>query len=118
MKRPPPPPVWRFYERQHPHRLWHTDFMGKITLTDTKAQAHQLTLRDDDSRGYVCCDLLLDHHRRPVIRALMAAMLQWRVIPSAVLSDHGSPFTGTLIQTFCRKLGIRLRCVSLKPPSP
>jgi hypothetical protein len=31
----PPPPAWRFYERQHPHSLWHGDFMDKITLIDT-----------------------------------------------------------------------------------
>jgi hypothetical protein len=22
----PPPPMWRFYERRHPHSLWHGDF--------------------------------------------------------------------------------------------
>ena len=49
---PPSPPVWRFYERRHPHSLWHGDFMDKITLTDTQQVAHQLTLQDDYSRGY------------------------------------------------------------------
>ncbi len=44
LRRQPPPPVWRFYERHHPHSLWHGDFMDKITLTDTQEQAHQLTL--------------------------------------------------------------------------
>jgi transposase InsO family protein len=112
----PPPPVWRFYERQHPHSLWHADFMDKITLTDTQEQAHQLTLQDDYSRGYVFCDLLLDHDQRTVIRALMAAMRQWQVIPSAMLSDNGSPFKGTLIQTFCRKLGIRLIRSAVRHP--
>ncbi|MGH8065902.1 MAG: helix-turn-helix domain-containing protein [Candidatus Entotheonellia bacterium] len=29
---PPPPPVWRFYERHHPHSLWHGDFLEKVTL--------------------------------------------------------------------------------------
>jgi transposase InsO family protein len=112
----PPPPVWRFYERQHPHRLWHADFMDKITLTDTKEQAHQLTLQDDYSRGYVFCDLALDHDQRTVIRALMAAMRQWQVIPQALLSDNGSPFKGTLIQTFCKKLGIRLIRSAVRHP--
>jgi hypothetical protein len=77
---PAPPklaaPVWRFYERQHPHSLWHADFMDKITLTDTKQVAHQLTLQDEYSRGYVFCDLALDHDQRTVIWALMAAMRQ------------------------------------------
>jgi transposase InsO family protein len=113
---PPSPPVWRFYERRHPHSLWHADFMDKITLTDTKEQAHQLTLQDDYSRGYVFCDLALDHDQRTVIRALMAAMRQWQVIPKALLSDHGSPFKGTLIQTFCKKLGIRLIRSAVRHP--
>jgi transposase InsO family protein len=112
----PPPPAWRFYERQHPHSLWHADFMDKITLTDTQEQAHQLTLQDDYSRGYVFCDLLLDHDQRTVIRALMAAMRQWQVIPSAMLSDNGSPFKGTLLQAFCRKLGIRLIRSAVRHP--
>jgi transposase InsO family protein len=112
----PPPPAWRFYERQHPHRLRHADFMDKITLTDTKEQAHQLTLQDDYSRGYVFCDLALGHDQRTVIRALMAAMRQWQVIPTALLSDHGSPFKGMLIQTFCQKLGIRLIRSAVRHP--
>ena len=44
---PPPPPVWRFYERHHPHSLWHGDFMEKVTLSDSKQTAYQLTLLDD-----------------------------------------------------------------------
>jgi transposase InsO family protein len=112
----PPPLAWRFYERQHPHSLWHADFMDKITLTDTREQAHQLTLQDDYSRGYVFCDLALDHDQRTVIRALMAAMRQWQVIPNALLSDNGSPFKGTLIQTFCKRLGIRLIRSAVRHP--
>jgi transposase InsO family protein len=112
----PPPPTWRFYERRHPHRLWHADFMDKITLTDTQEQVHQLTLQDDYSRGYVFCDLALDHDQLTVIRALMAAMRQWQVIPNALLSDNGSPFKGTFIQTFCRKLGIRLIHSAVRHP--
>jgi transposase InsO family protein len=112
----PPTPVWRFYERRHPHRLWHGDFMGKITLTDTKQVAHQLTLQVDYSRGYVFCDLALDHDQRTAIRALMTAMRQWQVIPQALLFDNGSPFKGTLLTTFCRKLGIRLIHSAVRHP--
>src|SRR5262249_60023300 len=36
--RPAPPPLplppWRFYERHHPHSLWHCDFLQTITLRD------------------------------------------------------------------------------------
>ena len=112
----PPPPVWRFYERRHPHSLWHADFMDKITLTDTKETAHQLALQDDYSRGYLFCDLLLDHDQRTVIRALIAAMRAWQVIPNAMLSDNGSPFKGNLIAMFCRKLGIRLIHTAVRHP--
>jgi transposase InsO family protein len=111
-----PSPAWRFYERRHPHSLWHADFMDKITLTDTQQVAHQLTLQDDYSRGYVFCDLALDHDQRTVIRALMAAMRQWQVIPQAMLSDNGSPFKGMLLRTFCRRVGIRLIHSAVRHP--
>jgi transposase InsO family protein len=112
----PPAPVWRFYERRHPHSLWHGDFMDKITLTDTKQPAHQLTLQDDYSRGYMFCDLLLDHDQRTVVRAPMAAMRAWQVIPNALLFDNGSPFKGTLVETFCGKLSIRLIHSAVRHP--
>jgi hypothetical protein len=38
------------------------------------------------------------------------------VIPNALLSDNGSPFKGTLIQTFCKKLGIRLIRSAVRHP--
>jgi transposase InsO family protein len=113
---PPPPPVWRFYERRHPHSLWHGDFMDKITLTDTRQVAHQLTFQDDYSRAYVFCDLALDHDQRTVVRGLIAAMRAWQVIPNAVLFDNGSPFKGTLVETFCKKLGIRFIHSAVRHP--
>jgi transposase InsO family protein len=112
----PPPPVWRFYERRHPHSLWHGDFMAKITLTDTKQVAHQFTLQDDYSRGYVFSDLALDHDQRTVVRGLIAAMRQWQVIPKALLYDNGSPFKGMLVGAFCRKLGIRIIHSAVRHP--
>jgi hypothetical protein len=44
-------------------------------------------LQEDCSRGYVFCDLLLDHDQRTVIRALIAAMRARRVTPDALLFD-------------------------------
>ncbi len=45
---PPPAPVWRFYERHHPHSLWHGDYLKKIKLADRSGQtAFQLTFQDD-----------------------------------------------------------------------
>jgi hypothetical protein len=37
---PTPSPVWRFYERRHPHSLWHGDFMEEVTLTDLDRMAY------------------------------------------------------------------------------
>jgi transposase InsO family protein len=104
----PLPPVWRFYERRHPHSLWHGDFLEKVTLTDLDRTAYQLTLMDDYSRGYVFCDLFLDPDMRTTVRALIAAMRQWRVVPKAVAFDNGAPFKGRLLVAFCQLVGIRL----------
>jgi transposase InsO family protein len=63
---------------------------------------------DDYSRGYVFCDLFLDPDMRTTVRALIAAMRQWRVVPKAVLFDNGPPFKGRLLVAFCQHVGIRL----------
>jgi transposase InsO family protein len=112
----PPRPEWRFYERHHPHSLWHGDFMEKVTLTDLDRTAYQLALQDDYSRGYVFCDLFLTPDIRTTIRAMIAAMRLWRVIPKAVLFDNGSPFKGRLLSAFCDQLGIRLIHASVNHP--
>ena len=112
----PPPPAWRFYERHHPHSLWHGDFLEKITLSDSKQTAYQLTLLDDYSRGYVFCDLFLNPDMRTTIRALIAAMRQWQVIPAAVVFDNGSAFKGKLLSAFCEQVGIRLIHTAVNHP--
>ncbi len=104
----PPQPDWRFYERQHPHSLWHGDFLEKVTLTDIDQTAYQLALQDDYSRGYVFCDLFLNPDVRTTIRALIAAMRTWRVIPKAVVFDNAPQFKGRLLSAFCTRVGIRL----------
>jgi transposase InsO family protein len=115
---PPRPtrPAWHFYERRRPHSLWHGDFMEKVTLTDVDRTAYQLALQDDYSRGYVFCDLFLNPDIRTTIRALIAAMRTWQVIPEAVVFDNGSPFKGRLLSAFCDQLGIRLIHASVNHP--
>lgn len=103
-----PPPAWRFYERHHPHSLWHGDFLEKVTLSDLDQTAYHLALLDDYSRGYVFCDLFLTPDLRTTIRALITAMRQWQVIPKAVVFDNGAPFKGKLLSAFCTNLGIHL----------
>lgn len=109
-KRNPPlaPIVWRFYERKHPHSLWHGDFFEKVTLTDEDRTAYQLTLLDDYSRAYVYCDLLRDPTQNDTIRAMIAAMRQYQIIPKGVVFDNGPQFTSYLLSAFCTNLGIRL----------
>jgi transposase len=88
----PAPVAWRFYERHHPHRLWHGDFFEKVTLTDEDRTAYQLTLMDDYSRAYAFCDLLRDPSMNDTIRAMIAAMRQYQTIPHGVVFDNGSQF--------------------------
>jgi len=45
---------------------------------------------------------------RTTIRALIAAMRQWRVIPKAVVFDNGTPCKGKLLAAFCTNLTMRL----------
>ncbi|TKB23497.1 transposase [Desulfopila sp. IMCC35006] len=104
----PSTPAWRFYERHHPHSLWHGDFLEKITLSDTGQTAYHLALMDDYSRGYVFCDLILNPDVRTTIRAIIVAMRQWQVIPKAIIFDNGSGFKGNLLSAFCEQVGIRL----------
>jgi transposase InsO family protein len=112
----PPPPAWRFYERRHPHSLWHGDFLEKVTLSDTGQTAYHLALMDDYSRGYVFCGLFLNPDIRTTVHALITAMRQWQVIPEAVIFDNGSPFKGKLLSTFCARAGIRLIHTSVGHP--
>lgn len=104
----PAPAVWRFYERHHPHRLWHGDFLEKVTLTYEDRTAYQLTLLDDYSRAYVFCDLYREPNLNTTIKALIAAMRQYRTIPHALIFDNGKTFKGKLLSAFCEQLGIRL----------
>jgi transposase InsO family protein len=63
---------------------------------------------DPHSRGYVFCDLFLDPDMRTTVRAVIASMRQWRVVPKAVLFDNGPPFKRRLLVAFCKNVGIRL----------
>lgn len=112
----PAPAVWRFYERKHPHSLWHGDFFEKVTLTDEDRTAYQLTLMDDYSRAYVYCALLREPTLNDTIRAMIAAMRQYQTIPKGVVFDNGPQFKGYLLSAFCSNLGIRLIHASVCHP--
>jgi transposase InsO family protein len=113
---PPVTPVWRFYERNHPHSLWHGDFFEKVTLTDEDRTAYQLALMDDYSRAYVYCDLLREPIQNDTIKAMIAAMRKYQTIPKGVIFDNGSQFKCHLLSAFCSNLGIRLMHSSVRHP--
>jgi transposase InsO family protein len=113
---PPASPVWHFYERHHPHSLWHGDFFEKVTLMDEDRTAYHLTLLDDYSRAYVYCDLLREPTQNDTIRAMIAAMRKYQTIPKGVVFDNGSQFKGYLLSAFCSNLGIKLIHSSVRHP--
>jgi len=112
---PVAPVVWRFYERRHPHSLWHGDLIEKITLPNGST-AYQMTLLDDYSRAYVFCDLMLIVNQVTTVEAMIEAMREFETIPTAVLFDNGSPFKGRLVKAFCSSLGVRLIYTSVRHP--
>jgi transposase InsO family protein len=107
---------WCFYQRKHPHSLWHGDYLEKVTLHDTDQTAYQLTLQDDYSHAYVFCDLFTAPNVVTTIAALIAAMRAYQTIPRAVVFDNGQNFRGRLLQAFCRHLDIRLIHTSVHHP--
>jgi transposase InsO family protein len=112
----PAKPVWQFYERKHPHSLWHGDFLEKVVLTRGGKTAYQFTLLDDYSRAYVHCSLFTEPDEVNVVRGIIAAMREHQTIPKALLFDNGQGFRGNLITTFCRQLGIKLIHTSIQHP--
>ena len=113
---PAPTPNWLFYERKHPHSLWHGDCMEKVFLADTGCQAFHLALLDDYSRGYVFCDLFREVTPQTTIEAMISAMRLWQVIPKQVVFDNGGPFKGKMLEAFCDNLDIKLIHTSPRHP--
>jgi putative transposase len=111
-----PKPVWKFYERKHPHSLWHGDFLEKVVLTRCGKTAYQFTLLDDYSRAYVYCGLFTEADEVNVVRAIIAAMRQYQTVPKALLFDNGRCFPGNLITALCRHVGINLIHTSIQHP--
>ena len=50
------------------------------------------------------------------LQALITAMRHWQVIPTALLFDNGSHFTGTMLRVFCQRLGIELIYTAVRHP--
>ncbi len=106
---------WQFYERKHPHSLWHGDILKLWYFPDGKYLA-QMTFMDDYSRGYVFCELTTEPTTLYTVQCLIQAMRQWQVIPKAILVDNGSEFTGFLLREFCDNLGIQIIHIRVRHP--
>ncbi len=106
---------WQFYERKHPHSLWHGDVL-KLWYLPSGKFVGQLAFMDDYSRGYVACEVTIVPTTHFTIQCLIQAMRQWQVIPKAILVDNGSEFKGFLLKGFCENLGIRL--IHIRPYHP
>jgi Integrase core domain len=65
---------------------------------------------------YLFCDLFREVNVNTTIRALIAAMRTYRMIPQALVFDNGPYFKGKLIEQFCRRLSIRLIHSSVNHP--
>jgi hypothetical protein len=51
-----------------------------------------------------------------IVRALIAAMRAFQVIPKAVLFDNGSHFKGAMLDQLCHRLGIEMIYTSVRHP--
>jgi transposase InsO family protein len=107
---------WQFYERKHPHSLWHGDLLKFEHRPNWGHLLHQMTLLDDYSRGYVFCELTTIPTARYTIQCLIRAMRQWKVIPKAVLFDNGAEFKANLVKSFCKNLGIQIIYITVGHP--
>jgi len=99
---------WQYYERKHPHSLWHGDVMKFEHSPDRGLYLRQLTFLDDYSRAYVYSELTTQTTASYTVQCLIYAMREWKVIPKALLFDNGSEFRGDILKTFCNNLCIRI----------
>lgn len=108
-------PIWRFYERKHPHSLWHGDFLV-IETNRGGYYFYQFALLDDYSRAYVGCGIFETICFEAPIKVIIAAVRKWKAIPKMLLLDNEGSFHSKLVKTFCDNLGIRL--IHCKPYHP
>ena len=99
---------WRYYERKHPHSLWHGDLMKFEHNPERGLYLRQITFLDDYSRGYIYNELTTQSTACYTVKCLIRAIRKWKVIPKALLFDNGSEFRGTILKNFCNNLGIKI----------
>lgn len=100
-------PIWIFYERKHPHSLWHGDFLA-IDRDKNGYFFYQFALLDDYSRAYVGCGIFDFICFEEVLKVLIAAIRKWKVIPKMILVDNDRCFHSRPFRSFCDHLGIQL----------
>lgn len=102
-----PPRKYKFYEISKPHGMWHGDVMIGKRLPDGTF-LYQLSWQDDYSRGYVACVIGTSKHSVLVIKGLIEAILEYKVIPTILHYDNGSEGKCKIVGVFCESLQIKL----------
>lgn len=111
-----PPRKFKFYEISKPHGMWHGDVMiGRRLPDDTFF--YQLSWQDDYSRGYVACEISASKNSVLVIRGLIEAILNCKVIPALAHYDNGSEGKCKIVDVFCEALGIKLIHSTVNQPN-
>jgi len=100
-------PQWIFYERNHPHSLWHGDFLIRES-NKSGYYFYQFALLDDYSRAYVGCGIFNMLCLEAALRVIIDAIRKWNVIPKMLLLDNERTFHSMLFKTFCNNLDIQL----------
>ena len=82
---------WQRFEAPAPNVLWQMDFKGHIAAG--RVRCHPLTVLDDHSRFNVCLQACADE-RRTTVQAQLTATFERYGLPTAILTDNGSPWGG------------------------
>lgn len=114
--KPKPKKPFKFYEMSKPHAMWHGDIMAIKRLPDGSF-AYQLSWEDDYSRAYVASLVETTKSSVIVVKGLIEAILEYKVVPTLVHYDNGSEGKCKIVQVFCEKLGIKLIHSTVEKPN-
>ena len=111
-----PPKKPNFYEISKPFGMFHGDVMIGKRLPDGTF-VYQLSWQDDYSRGYVACVIGTSKNSVLVIRGLIEAILQYKVIPTVAHYDNGSEGKCKIVNMFCEAIGTKLIHSTVNQPN-
>lgn len=110
-------PIRLRWEAAGPNALWHADVCHGPTL-QIAGGAFPLRIHAllDDASRLVLTIAALDNEREEAMLHLLVRALRAHGRPEALYLDNGSTYTGTMLRTFCSRLGITL--LHAKPYDP